>query len=40
VTIVVVGFWDVRHGTPQRGRAPHDVERHPVLSFTGGACTD
>jgi len=33
VTLTGVGFWDLKHGTPQLGRAPHDRELHPVLSF-------
>jgi hypothetical protein len=33
-TITGVGFFDLKHGTPQLGRAPHDRELHPVLSFT------
>lgn len=38
-TIVGVGFWDVKHATAQRGRAPkNDVELHPVLEFTRGVC--
>jgi hypothetical protein len=32
-TITGVGFFDLKHGTPQLGRAPHDRELHPVLSF-------
>jgi hypothetical protein len=38
VTFVGVGFFDLKHGTPQRGRAPQDFELHPVLSFTRGRC--
>lgn len=38
-TIVGVGFWDVKHGTAQRGRAPQDIELHPVLEFTRGVCS-
>jgi hypothetical protein len=38
VTIIGVGFWDVKHGTAQRGRAPQDFELHPVLGFTRGVC--
>jgi hypothetical protein len=37
-TIVGVGFWDLKHGTPQCGRVPQDFELHPVLSFTRGRC--
>ena len=32
-TITGVGFFDLKHGTPQLGRAPHDRELHPVLRF-------
>jgi hypothetical protein len=32
-TITGVGFFDLKHGTPQLGRAPHDRELHPVLKF-------
>jgi len=38
-TITGVGFWDVEHGTPQKGRAPNDLELHPVLKFTQATCT-
>lgn len=37
-TITGVGFWDLKHATPQRGRAPSDIELHPVLSFTRASC--
>ena len=37
-TITGVGFFDKRHPTPQRGRAPHDREIHPVLSFSAASC--
>jgi hypothetical protein len=33
-----VGFWDIEHGTKQRGRAPNDIEIHPVLKFAGLDC--
>ncbi len=32
-TLTGVGFFDLKHGTPQLGRAPHDRELHPVLKF-------
>jgi hypothetical protein len=38
-TITGVGFWDVKHGTAQRGRAPQDIELHPVLAFQRGSCS-
>jgi hypothetical protein len=37
-TITGVGFWDVEHGTPQKGRAPNDLELHPVLKFSRAKC--
>lgn len=37
-TVTGVGFWDVKHGTPQLGRAPNDFELHPVLKLTQAAC--
>jgi hypothetical protein len=38
-TITGVGFFDLKHGTPQLGRAPHDGELHPVLKFViNSAC--
>jgi hypothetical protein len=33
-----VGFFDRRHGNPQRGVAPNNIELHPVLSFTAPGC--
>jgi hypothetical protein len=38
-TITGVGFWDLKHGNPQLGRAPNDLELHPVLKFTQATCT-
>jgi len=32
-TITGVGFFDLKHPTPQLGRAPHDRELHPILKF-------
>jgi hypothetical protein len=37
-TIKGVGFFDIKHGTEQRGRADNNIELHPVLSFTRGRC--
>ncbi len=37
-TIVGVGFFDLVHGTPQRGRAPNNIELHPVLGFSSSDC--
>jgi hypothetical protein len=37
-TVTGVGFWDVKHGTPQLGHALNDIEIHPVLTFTHGTC--
>ena len=38
-TITGVGFFDLKHGTAQLGRAPHDRELHPVLKFViNSAC--
>jgi len=37
-TVTGVGFWDVKHGTPQLGHAPNDIEIHPVLTLTHGTC--
>jgi hypothetical protein len=38
-TITGVGFWDLKHGNPQLGRAPNDLELHPVLKVTQATCT-
>jgi hypothetical protein len=37
-TITGVGFWDLKHGNPQLGRAPNDLELHPVLKLTQATC--
>jgi hypothetical protein len=37
-TIKGVGFFDIKHGTEQRGRADNNIELHSVLSFTRGTC--
>jgi hypothetical protein len=37
-TVTGVGFWDVKHGTPQLGHAPNDLELHPVLKVTQATC--
>jgi hypothetical protein len=33
-----VGFFDVKHGTPQTGVAPNNIELHPVLKLSGIDC--
>jgi hypothetical protein len=37
-TITGVGFFDVKHGTPQTGVAPNNIELHPVLRFSNSNC--
>jgi hypothetical protein len=37
-TITGVGFWDLKHGNPQLGRTPNDLELHPVLKLTQATC--
>ena len=37
-TVTGVGFFDVKHGTPQTGVAPNNIELHPVLGFTKASC--
>ena len=37
-TIDGVGFFDVKHGTPQRGVAPNNIELHPVLRYRAFGC--
>jgi hypothetical protein len=37
-TITGVGFFDIRHATPQRGVAPNNIELHPVLAFRTSSC--
>jgi hypothetical protein len=33
-----VGFFDLKHGTPQIGVAPNNIELHPVLKFSAENC--
>jgi hypothetical protein len=33
-----VGFFDLKHGTPQVGVAPNNIELHPVLRFSVENC--
>lgn len=33
-----VGFFDLKHGTPQDGVAPNNIELHPLLSFSAENC--
>jgi hypothetical protein len=37
-TVTGAGFWDLKHGNPQRGRAPNDLELHPVLKLSQATC--
>jgi hypothetical protein len=37
-TMTGVGFFDVKHSTPQTGVAPNNVELHPVLKVSGISC--
>src|SRR3954451_16868585 len=37
-TVTGVGFFDVKHGTPQTGVAPNNIELHPVLKLSGIDC--
>ena len=37
-TVTGVGFFDVKHGTPQTGVAPNNIELHPVLKVSGIDC--
>jgi hypothetical protein len=34
-----VGFFDVKHATPQTGVAPNNIELHPVLRLSGASCS-
>jgi hypothetical protein len=34
-----VGFFDVKHSTPQTGVAPNNIELHPVLKFSTAGCS-
>jgi hypothetical protein len=38
-TVTGVGFFDVKHSTPQRGVAPNNIELHPVLRLSSANCT-
>src|SRR4051794_28915257 len=38
-TVTGVGFFDVKHGTPQTGVAPNNIELHPVLNLTNADCS-
>jgi hypothetical protein len=33
-----VGFFDLKHSTPQSGVAPNNIELHPVLAFSAEDC--
>ena len=33
VTITGVSFVDIKHGKPQRGVAPNNIELHPVIDL-------
>jgi hypothetical protein len=37
-TVTGVGFFDVKHGTPQTGVAPNNIELHPVLKMSTINC--
>jgi hypothetical protein len=37
-TVTGVGFFDVKHGTPQTGVAPNNIELHPVLGVSKSSC--
>jgi hypothetical protein len=38
-TVTGVGFFDVKHSTPQTGVAPNNIELHPVLRVSSANCT-
>jgi hypothetical protein len=38
-TVTGVGFFDVKHGTPQTGVAPNNIELHPVLNLANADCS-
>jgi hypothetical protein len=38
-TVTGVGFFDLKHGTPQTGVAPNNIELHPVLRLSSANCT-
>jgi hypothetical protein len=37
-TVTGVGFFDVKHATPQTGVAPNNIELHPVLKLSDTSC--
>jgi hypothetical protein len=37
-TVTGVGFFDVKHATPQTGVAPNNIELHPVLRLSSAKC--
>jgi hypothetical protein len=37
-SIVGVGFFDLKHPTPQSGVAPNNIELHPLLQFSAEGC--
>jgi hypothetical protein len=37
-SIVGVGFFDLKHPTPQSGVAPNNIELHPLLEFSAENC--
>jgi hypothetical protein len=37
-TVTGVGFFDVKHATPQTGVAPNNIELHPVLRLASLSC--
>jgi hypothetical protein len=38
-TLTGVGFFDVKHATPQTGVAPNNIELHPLLRLSGASCS-
>jgi hypothetical protein len=36
--VIGVGFFDLKHGTPQVGVAPNNIELHPLLQFSAEEC--
>lgn len=37
-SLLGVGFFDLKHSTPQSGVAPNNIELHPVLQFSAENC--
>jgi hypothetical protein len=37
-SLLGVGFFDLKHPTPQSGVAPNNIELHPVLQFSAEKC--